>query len=207
MIPSAFISGYIGAANYVGKLHYSNIWEYRGDFSKTIGRHTFRLGASLATDGWEQPFYGSKMILTLRKPPTVTAMGAMPWLPCSGVPTYAEVDNVYSLLHGGKIIGTYFQDQWRVNDRLTINWGLRYDITINPRQGKAPMAATLPATSTSATAPTFFRIRLRHAPRLKARRASREERCLHHVTIAKNGKINNDNYDNFQPRIGFAYRL
>ena len=53
-----------------------------------------------------------------------------------GVPTYAEVDNVYSLLHGGKIIGTYFQDQWRVNDKLTINWGLRYDITINPRQGK-----------------------------------------------------------------------
>ena len=53
-----------------------------------------------------------------------------------GLPTYAEIDSVYSGVHGGKIFGTYFSDQWRVNDRLTLNLGLRYDITDWPRGGQ-----------------------------------------------------------------------
>ena len=139
-VPSVQIANYLGGTNYVGKLHYSNIWEYRGDFSKTIGRHSLRTGASLATDGWEQPFYGSEDDFAQSQTQdgnldssTGDPLASM----VLGVPTYSEVDNVYSLLHGGKIIGAYVQDQWRATDRLTINWGVRYDVTINPRQGKA----------------------------------------------------------------------
>ena len=121
---SAFISDYIGAGNYVGKLHDSNIWEYRGEIFETHGRHTFRIGASQATDGWEQPFYGSENDFEATQTADGNGNGGDALASTMlGVPNYAEVDNVYSLLHGGKIIGTYFQDQWRVNDKLTINWG------------------------------------------------------------------------------------
>lgn len=208
LIPSVFTSGYVSGGDYVGKLHYSNIWEYRGDYSKTFGRHTFRTGASLATDGWEQPFYGSEN--DFDAPQTADGNGnggdglASMML---GVPTYAEVDNVYSLLHGGKIIGGYFQDQWRVNDKLTINWGLRYDITVNPRQGKSSNGSDITGNFDFSNGTYILQ---NPAPPCSP---SQGAPCIpggalpDHVTVAKNGKINNDNYDNFQPRIGFAYRL
>ncbi|MGA8153604.1 MAG: TonB-dependent receptor [Terriglobales bacterium] len=209
LIPSVFNGGgYVGGANYVGKLHYSNIWEYRGDFSKTYGRHTFRTGASLATDGWEQPFYGSED--DFDAPQTADGNGNGGDALASmlvGVPIYAEVDNVYSLLHGGKIIGAYLQDQWRVNDKLTINWGLRYDITVNPRQGKASNGSNITGNFDFSNGTYILQ---NPAP---ACSASQGAPCIPggtlpaHTVIAKNGKINNDNYDNFAPRIGFAYRL
>lgn len=209
-VPSAVISNYLGAENYIGRLHYSNIWEYRGDFSKTIGRHSFRTGASLATDGWEQPFFGSENDFSQTQTQdgnldsnTGDGMASM----VLGVPGYSEVDNVYSLLYGGKIIGTYFQDQWRATDKLTVNWGLRYDLTVNPRQGKASnksditgdfdfsngtyiLQNTAPACSPTQGAPCI------PGGVLPA-----------DVTIAKNGKIIHDNYDNVQPRVGFAYLM
>jgi hypothetical protein len=209
LIPSVFNGGgYVGGANYVGKLHYSNIWEYRGDFSKTVGRHTFRTGASLATDGWEQPFYGSEDDFDASQTADGNGNGgdAMASM-LVGVPIYAEVDNVYSLLHGGKIIGSYFQDQWRVTDKLTLNWGLRYDITINPRQGKASNGSNITGNFDFSNGTYILQ---NPAP---ACSPSQGAPCIPggtlpaHTVIAKNGKINNDNYDNFAPRIGFAYRL
>src|SRR5207253_8317177 len=37
--------------------------------------------------------------------------------------------------HGGWEDGFYFQDQWRATDRLTVNLGLRYDVTLQPIYG------------------------------------------------------------------------
>jgi Carboxypeptidase regulatory-like domain/TonB dependent receptor len=209
-VPSIQIANYIGGTNYVGKLHYSNIWEYRGDFSKTLGRHTFRTGASLATDGWEQPFYGSEDDFAQSQTQdgnldsnTGDPLASM----VIGVPDYAEVDNVYSLLHGGKIIGAYFQDQWRATDRLTINWGLRYDLTINPRQGKASNGSDITGDFNFSNGSYILQ---NPAPACSATQGAP---CIPggalpaNVTIAKNGKIIHDNYDNFQPRIGFAFTI
>jgi Carboxypeptidase regulatory-like domain/TonB dependent receptor len=209
-VPSVGVDNYLAGFDYVGKLHYSNIWEYRGDFSKTVGRHSFRTGASLATDGWEQPFYGSEDDFSQPQTQdgnldsnTGDPMASM----VLGVPAYAEVDNVYSLLHGGKIIGIYFQDQWRANDKLTINLGLRYDITVNPRQGKASNGSDITGDFNFANGTYILQ---NPAPACSATQGAP---CIPggtlppDVTIAKNGKIIHDNYDNVQPRIGFAYML
>ncbi|HEX4022077.1 MAG TPA: TonB-dependent receptor [Acidobacteriaceae bacterium] len=207
-VPSVVVSNYLGAENYIGKLHYSNIWEYRGDFSKTIGRHSLRTGASLATDGWEQPFYGSENDFAQSQTQdgnldsnTGDGMASL----ILGVPGYSEVDNVYSLLYGGKIIGAYIQDQWRATDKLTINVGLRYDLTVNPRQGKASNQSNITGDFDFSNGGYILQ---NSAPTCSPTQGAP---CIPggglpaHVTIAKNGKIIHDNYDNFQPRIGFAY--
>jgi hypothetical protein len=208
LIPSIFVTGYLGGSTYVGKLRYSDIWEYRGDFTKTSGRHTFRMGGSLATDGWTQPFYGSQN--NFDPPQTADGNGNGGDALASmmlGVPSYAEVDNVYSYLHGGKIIGGYFQDQWRVSDRLTLNLGLRYDVTINPRQGVASNGSNITGNFDFNNGTYVLQD---PAP---ACSASQGAPCIPggvlpaHVVIAKNGKVITDNYDNVQPRIGLAYRL
>ena len=208
LIPSMFVAGYINGGDYVGKLHYSNIWEYRGDYSKIYGRHTFRMGGSLASDGWTQPFYGSED--DYDAPQTADGNGNGGDALASmmlGVPTYAEVDNVYSLLHGGKIVGGYFQDQWRVNDKLTINVGLRYDVTVNPRQGTPSNGSNITGNFDFSNGTYILQ---NPAPACSPTQGAP---CVPggtlpaHVTVASNGKINHDDYSNFQPRIGFAYRL
>ncbi len=169
-----------------------------------------RTGASLATDGWEQPFYGSEDDFAQSQTQdgnldsnTGDPLASM----VIGVPDYAEVDNVYSLLHGGKIIGAYFQDQWRVTDRLTINWGVRYDLTVNPRQGKASNGSDITGDFNFSNGTYILQ---NPAPACSATQGAP---CIPggtlppNVTIAKNGKIIHDNYDNFQPRIGFAFSL
>jgi len=212
-IVPGFVVGenYLGStATFVGKLHYTNIWEYRGDYSKTFGRHSFRTGASLASYGWEQPFYGSQENFDQTQTQdaafdsnTGDAMASM----VLGVPSYAEVDNVYSLLHGGKIIGAYAQDQWRVNDKLTVNYGLRYDLTVNPRQGKSSNGSDITGDFNFSNGTYILQ---KPAPACSATQGAP---CIPggtlppHVVIASNGKIPQDDYTNFQPRVGFAYRL
>ncbi len=211
IVPSIYIGeNYLSGGYYVGNLHYTNIWEYRGDYSKTIGRHNLRTGASLAYYGWEQPFYGSQNNFDQSQTQdanfdanTGDAMASM----VLGVPSYAEVDNVYSLLHGGKIIGTYFQDQWRVTDKLTLNLGLRYDLTINPRQGKSSNGSDITGDFNFSNGTYILQ---KAAPACSATQGAP---CIPggtlpaNVTIASNGKIQHDDYSNIQPRVGFAYRL
>lgn len=209
-VPSVVVANYLGAENYVGRLHYSNIWEYRGDYAKTVGRHSLRTGASWATDGWEQPFFGSENDFSQTQTQdgnldsnTGDSLASM----MLGTPVYSEVDNVYSLLHGGRIVGLYAQDQWRVNNRLTMNLGLRYDVTVNPRQGKASNASDITGDFDFSNGSYILQ---KNAPACSSTRGAP---CLpggtlpNHVTVAKNGKIIHDNYDNIQPRFGFAYRL
>ncbi len=197
-------------AVFVGKLHFTNIWEYRGDYSKTVGRHNLRVGASLAYYGWEQPFYGSQVNFDQAQTQDINfdantgdAMASM----VLGVPSYAELDNVYSLLHSGKIIGTYFQDQWRVTDKLTLNLGLRYDLTVNPREGKSSNRSDITGDLNLSNGTYILQ---KAAPACSPTQGAP---CIPggnlpaHVTIARNGKYTNDDYSNIQPRIGFAYRL
>ena len=211
LVPSVQVGeNYIGGTNYTGKLHYTNIWEYRGDYSKTVGRHNLKAGASLASYGWEQPFYGSEVDFDQAQTQdanfdtnTGDAMASM----VLGVPNYSEVDNVYSLLHGGKVIGGYAQDQWRVTDKLTINYGLRYDVTVNPRQGKASNGSDITGDFDFSNGTYILQ---KSAPACSSTQGAP---CIPggvlpaNVTIAENGKIIHDDYSNIQPRIGFAYRL
>ena len=209
-VPSIGIDDYLGAFAYIGKLHYSNIWEYEGNYAWTIGRHTFRTGASYATYGWEQPFFGSEDDFGASQTQngnldsnTGDSMASF----VLGVPEYAEIDNVYSLLHSGKIIGVYFQDQWKATSKLTLNLGLRYDVTINPREGKASNGSNITGDFDFSNGTYILQ---NPAPACSATRGAP---CIPggtlpaNVTIAENGKIIHDDYSNIQPRVGFAYLL
>jgi len=209
LVPSMFPSGgYVGGANYQAKIHWTDIYDYRGDISKAYGKHLFSMGASLATNGWWQPFYGSEDDFDAFQTSDGEGNGgdAMASM-MLGIPAYAEVDNVYSYLHGGKVISTYFQDQWRVTPRLAVNIGLRYDLTINPREGKSSNQSDITGDFDFSNGTYILQ---KPAPACSATQGTP---CIPggtlpaHVVIAKNGKISRDIYDNFGPRIGFAYRL
>ena len=55
-----------------------------------------------------------------------------------GLPDNAGRRNVLETEHGGWVNGVYFQDEFKVNSRLTINLGIRWDVTLWPIYGKLP---------------------------------------------------------------------
>ncbi len=209
LIPSMFPSGdYVGGPNYAANIHWTDIYDYRGDLSKAHGKHLFSMGASLATNGWWQPFYGSQDNFEAFQTSDGEGHGgdAMASM-MLGIPSYAEVDNVYSYLHGGKVISAYFQDQWRMTPRLTINLGLRYDLTINPREGRRSNGSDITGDFDFSNGTYVLQ---NPAPACSATQGTP---CIPggtlpaHVVVAKNGKISRDIYDNIGPRVGFAYRV
>ena len=51
-----------------------------------------------------------------------------------GQPASGHVDWIYSILDGYPVYAGYFQDNWRVTHRLTLNLGFRYDIQRGTRE-------------------------------------------------------------------------
>jgi hypothetical protein len=102
-----------------------------------------------------------------------------------------------------KYLATYLQDDWRVNDRLTLNWGLRWDADLPlterfDRTSWFDFSAPLPINTTIALPAGIdaseFKSRLRgglvYANRNGTSRGNKDQ-----------------DLNNFAPRIGLAYKL
>ena len=50
LIPTFDIANYLVEGNFTNTENFSNIYEYKSDTSKMIGRHLLKFGASVATD-------------------------------------------------------------------------------------------------------------------------------------------------------------
>ncbi len=209
LFTSADISGYLNASNFVSSELVADIWEYKLDTAITVRRHLLKFGFSFDTDNQIQPFYGSTETFSTNQTSTGTASvggdGFASFL--LGIPSYGELDNVVAVLRGGKIYGMYVSDQWKFNNRLTINLGLRYDITDWPREGNrydgtdvtgnmdlnnGTYVLQVPAPACSAT---------QSAPCIPGGTLPAD------VTVSTAGKLIGNTYDNIQPRVGLAYRI
>ena len=192
---------------------WANVLDFRGDYSRIVGRHNFRMGASTATYGWYQ-YPNVNSFENFSTPQTASGpdLGYAGGNPIAslllGFPAYAEYDNTYSNVRGGKVIGTYFQDQWRLTDKLTINWGLRYDLTTTPINGVTSNRSNVTFGDLDFNNGTYIM-----QDRPPACTPNQTLNCVQggvlpaDVVVSSNGKISQNNYDNIQPRIGFAYRL
>lgn len=209
LIPTIDIGGYLLEGNFTNTDHFSNIYEYKSDTSKMIGRHLLKFGASIATDNRLGTTVGSVDVFDTFQTSSGSAgnggdsMASM----LLGLPTYAEIDTVYSKVRGGKIFGGYFQDQWRVNDRLTLNLGLRYDVTDWPREGSDANGSSITGNMDLNNGTYVLQ---NPAPACSATQGAP---CIpggtlpDHVSVSPNGRIIQNTYDNIQPRVGIAYRI
>jgi len=103
-------------------------------------------------------------------------------------------------------IGAYFQDDWKVNPKLTLNLGLRWDLFTPYQETRGFQSNFLPAGGNGPTA-TFL---IPNAGCQTARStAFNTVAALSNINISCSGNasLGNAQKTNFAPRIGFAYRL
>ncbi len=138
-----FASGeYFGTNGNVPQQSFQKKWQFRDDLSFTRGKHNFKTGF----DYLHEPVLGGFFEFTptpsvtfsadpsqiLGDPKTYPQRFATPGL----ITNIAETSgNPYFLL-STKMLGLYFQDDWKVSRRLTLNLGLRWDKDFNMVAGQ-----------------------------------------------------------------------
>ena len=189
----------------------ARIWEGAADFTWIKGKHTIQAGFDINTNNNTQPILFVNQSYTSYQTSNLesTAPSGNDFASfLLGLPDSANRRNVNIETHGGWVDGFYVADKWKVNDKLTINAGLRYDVTLWPIYGSASkgdqyvgdtdldtgqyILAAVPPACSAGVSPCIPGGVL--PPNVV-------------VTSSGNGSIIHNTYDNIQPRLGIAYQL
>jgi hypothetical protein len=189
----------------------ARIWEGAADLTYVAGKHTVQAGFDINTNNNTQPIlfvnqnYTSYQTSNLES----TASSGNDFASfLIGLPDSANRRNVSIETHGGWVDGFYVADKWKVNSKLTINAGLRYDLTLWPIYGSPSkgdqfvgdtdldtgqyiLAAVPPACSTGVSPCIPGGVLPQNVV----------------VTNSGNGSIVHNTHDNVQPRLGIAYQI
>ena len=133
-------AGYtLGQASYttLSDFPYSHI--FRGDITKILGKHTLKMGAT-----WEKMFvnftqlgspdgqfsFGSGFTQQNASAGTSTTQGNGLATFLLGLPSNnsGDIQFTFSGATASTYTGAYFQDDWKVTSKLTLNLGMRYDV-------------------------------------------------------------------------------
>ena len=186
------VSGFqaLGDSGSIPIIDYNNIYQYALTMTKAHGSHTFKWGTNLIDRRMMQFQSGSpKGSFSFDSNPTSNGAGSGGNSVASLLAGYPSSTSRSKTLywpdfHGAEF-GFYFQDDWRVSQRLTLNLGLRYDI-ITPLIEAHGQGCNLALGATSA-----------------------DVACANGVNAnltSKSGGVPID-YNDFSPRVGFAATL
>jgi len=210
IVPYMDIPGFITGGDSLGYADpLSDLYVLKGDFTKVVGNHTFKTGAYWETSKLRQVVANAIESFS-------SAQTADPQAPGTGSPLASfllgAVDNVQqrstsTWIKGQNSYGFFFQDQWLVTRKLTANLGLRWEYLHWPRLG-------LSSDNTDA----IGELDLSNGTYLLQRAVGSCEElgkapCIPgglpqpNLVVSPDGHLWRSSKDNFQPRIGLAYRL
>jgi hypothetical protein len=224
MVPIVAILGFIGnpnaSAHNAAQVDYtkaSNIWQYGGNYTKTYRRHTFRMGANFQSNNANAVYLNSAVVFSAANTAaanSATALTANTGNALAsfllGIPNSSTRRNVVESERGGWVDGFYFMDSWRATEKLTINMGLRYDLTLMPIYGSNSQANNFVGDLDAKTGVYYIE---RNAPACAPPAVAAP--CIPggvlpggvSITPLANGAIYHNDLTNFQPRIGVAYAI
>jgi Carboxypeptidase regulatory-like domain len=188
----------------------SDFYQYSLDFTKTIRSHTIKIGYALYPTKFDTiTTYDDLGFSTPQtaNPENVGNTGNSLASFMLGVPDNASYRNSAEAERNGKIMGTYVEDQFKVTPKLTINAGLRYDLTFLPPFGLASNQ-TDDVGDLDLHNGTYI-LQANPGPCTTNGQAP----CIPgglpqpNISVSSNGKIFQNQTDNIQPRFGVAYAL
>ena len=124
--------------NYALHPEVPNANQYAGVLTKIFGNHTINIGGGFITNKFYSPITTDNVTYVGEQTGN-PENSAQPGDPLASfllnVPEAADRRNVVTETRPGGVMSEFLQDSWRVRNRLTINAGLRYDLTFNPPVG------------------------------------------------------------------------
>ncbi len=212
-VPDIGVTGYAGGGpSYIAN-NDGDIYEWSGNFTKLAGRHTWQAGAmvsnnteSILNANGNLGFSAFQTSNLENQKNTGNALASF----LIGVPNNGERRNNLKLPKNGWVNGVYAGDQWKITPKLTMNIGLRYDWDIMP--ALAPNSTKSNITGA---------LNLRNGTYILSKDTAGLGSCATllaapcipggvlpaHVVQGTSQSLINNQIDNIQPRIGFAYQI
>lgn len=218
LLPGPGISGFSDSGEnslLIPKATSSN--QYSGIVTKVMGTHSLKFGGGYVTIGQavknSYANFGFASQQTGDTNPNDTVNGGNPIASfLLNVPDSATRRNTDSAERPGGVMSLYAQDTWKAPNNLTLNIGLRYDLTFIPPFGTDKTIGQQGGIETGDLDLTNGVYILQRLPPTCAARGFAP--CIpgsgalpDHVIVDPRGKIPHNVYTNFGPRFGFAYRL
>ena len=181
-----FPSASFGTNTNVPQQSFQRKWQFKDDISKTFGNHTLKGGVDYIWNPVEGGFFEFSSTLEIDfadDPSTITTDPVkypQGFATPGAVVGMAQANGDPYFLVATKQLGLYAQDDWKVNRRLTLNLGLRWDKDFNMIGGSEVTKSRTYQELVSLNSPI----------------SNPYVRSLPH----------DDNLD-FSPRVGFAYDL
>ena len=210
LIPSVSISGFVSGGEGVSNTKLTDIYQWRGDFTKVIGNHTITTGFNIENNHFQVLNTSAAIGFAASQTSDPSNPGATGSALASfllGVPDSSSRRQTIAPVNGQRTLGFYIMDGWKATDRLTVNIGLRYDLALNPTYGSR-------SNGTDAIGDINFNNGTYILQRSVGSCADLGQApCVpgglpqSNVVVSKDGHLFNNTYDNVQPRLGLAYRL
>ncbi len=212
LVPSVNIPDYTNVGAFTSITALTDIYEWRGNFTKTVGNQTFTFGGSFETDHFTVQSTGAGVTFASDQTADPANSGGNTGNALAsfliGTASGGNRRDTVAAVSGQKGVGAYFMDKWKVTNRLTLNLGLRYDLQLYPLYGNLK-------DGTSAIGEIDFNngTYILQRPVASCAATGNIAPCIPgttlptNVVISPNNRLWRNTYTNFQPRLGLAYRV
>lgn len=144
----------IGTNVNVPQQSFQRKWQFKDDISFNHGRHTFRTGLDYLWEPKLGGFFEFNPVPEIdfnKKPSVILSTGGFGQTGLVNGMTATAGDPTFII--ATRMLGLYFQDDWKMNNRLTLNLGVRWDKDFNLIGGSA-----------QGTSRTFQELQAIHSP-------------------------------------------
>jgi hypothetical protein len=216
LLPNPGISGYAdGGESVQNTPKATDSTQVSGAVTKILGNHELHFGGGYISNSFASPIAYANLGFAAQQTANPED-SSQPGDPIASfildVPNSANRRNVSETTRPGGVLSAFVQDTWKASPKLTINVGLRYDLTLIPPYGTDSTIGKNGGIETGDMDFSNGTYVLQKVPPSCAQRGFAP--CIpgdgtlpDHVVVDPRGKIAHDTFTNLGPRVGFAYRF
>ena len=155
---AAYGGGFTGDSGYFPWNNANPVYTYRDNLTKIVGNHTFTIGfySAFAQKNEQSSVYTQGILTFDSSNSTVSTGNGFADMLLGNVAKYQQANLAAKFYNRYRIVEPYFQDDWRVNKKLTLNLGLRLSLFGTYRERFRHAFSFNPADFKASQIPAFF---------------------------------------------------